>query len=102
MCFDLTRLGYLYMQVVRAVVADRNEAMTGIKNTLILGETRFATERSLLLDKDHQVLLQKLQRQRDAVRPLNRDVTEDSLPYSLKGLLGKLRSTVTRLKSQDT
>ncbi|KAJ6263409.1 hypothetical protein Dda_1972 [Drechslerella dactyloides] len=87
--------GFLYVSLLRAVVSDRSEALTGITSGLAAAEMRTAKERAEGQDDRHKTLFQELSARRDDVKPINVDsdiVTGTSaMPHSMKGLIAKLR-----------
>ncbi|KAK6334059.1 hypothetical protein TWF696_002561 [Orbilia brochopaga] len=87
--------GFLYVSLLRAVVADRAEALTGFTSELAIAETREARLRAEGQDDKHKALFEELSARRDEVKPINVEVNIDTgtsaMPFSMKGLTAKLR-----------
>ncbi|KAF3924676.1 hypothetical protein AA313_de0205507 [Arthrobotrys entomopaga] len=87
--------GFLYVALLRTVIADRAQALTGITSGLAAAEIRTAGMRSESQDEKHQELFQELKARRDDVRPITMDDNVDAgtnvLEFSMRGLVTKLR-----------
>ncbi|KAK6334769.1 hypothetical protein TWF718_010216 [Orbilia javanica] len=101
--------GFLYVAFLRAIIADRRQALTGItvghyNADIESAEKRLETgilprrqkgKASVRLEPndEHQKLFYGLKDQRDEVKPLmiESGIGNDALPFSVRGLLAKLR-----------
>ncbi|KAK6511367.1 hypothetical protein TWF481_000285 [Arthrobotrys musiformis] len=87
--------GFLYVAFIRAVIADRRQALTGITVSHYSTDIKSAEARLKNKDEKHQDLFYSLKDQRDEVKPLNIDIDvdagTDALAFSIRGLLAKLR-----------
>ena len=85
---------YVYMAVVRAMVADRRDALTGQENTLIKGETATSLQLAEEGEGHSPELMVSLLLQRQKLK----------LPSemgSIRGILSELRAKKTALKGQE-
>ncbi|KAF3181411.1 hypothetical protein EYR41_004936 [Orbilia oligospora] len=85
--------GFLYVAFLRAVIADRRQALTGITISHYNNDIESAEARLESKDEKHQELFYSLKDQRDEVKPLNIEIEvgSDAVPFSIRGLLAKLR-----------
>ncbi|EPS43153.1 hypothetical protein H072_2920 [Dactylellina haptotyla CBS 200.50] len=87
--------GFLYVALLRTVIADRAQALTGITSGLASAEMKTAAQRAETQDEKHQELFQDLKSRRDDVKPLivddNIDAGTTAMPFSMRGLVAKLR-----------
>ncbi|KAF3903376.1 hypothetical protein ABW20_dc0104395 [Dactylellina cionopaga] len=87
--------GFIYVALLKTVIADRTEALTGFTSGLAAAEIKTAELAAKRQDENHQVLFEQLKAQRDDVKPLNMDgdigAGTSALQYSMKGLVAKLR-----------
>ena len=82
---------YAYMSAIRALVADRDESLTNIHNSLIAQDTRSALERP---SKIHAELFRPLIAEKNRVNPLQSS-------KSMKRLNNELRALITTLKTAE-
>ncbi|KAF3937595.1 hypothetical protein ABW19_dt0201542 [Dactylella cylindrospora] len=98
--------GFLYVALLRTVIADRSEALTGVTSGLAASEIKTAEERAEGQDEKHQTLFQELKARRDDVKPIN--VEDDivagtsAMPYSLRGLVAKLRKIANAFRDPNS
>ncbi|KAI5784908.1 ATP-dependent DNA helicase [Pyronema domesticum] len=83
--------GYAYMSAIRALLADREEALTEVHNMLIEQDTRTAMNRP---SKIHLSLFTELMAAKDKVNPLNEY-------KSMKRLMNDLRMLISSFKSAE-
>jgi E3 ubiquitin-protein ligase SHPRH len=83
--------GYAYMSAIRALLADREEALTEVHNMLIEQDTRTAMNRP---SKIHLSLFTELMAAKDKVNPLNEY-------KSMKCLMNDLRMLISSFKSAE-
>ncbi|KAK6529100.1 hypothetical protein TWF694_004317 [Orbilia ellipsospora] len=87
--------GFLYVALLRVVIADRAQALTGITSNLAVAEIRTAQMRAEGQDEKHKDLFQDLRAKREDVRPItvdeNIDAGTSALEFSMRGLVSKLR-----------
>ncbi|KAK6510889.1 hypothetical protein TWF506_009980 [Arthrobotrys conoides] len=97
-------MGFLYVAFLRAVIADRRQALTGITISHYNRDIESAEQRLESKDKKHQDLFHKLKDERDEVKPLNIEigVGSDATPFSIRGLLAKLRRLANPLHDAST
>ncbi|EWC46284.1 hypothetical protein DRE_04455 [Drechslerella stenobrocha 248] len=90
---------FLYVSLLRTVIADRSEALTGITSGLAAAEIKSARIRAERQgeggDKQHKTLFEELNAIRNKIKPIVVDVDIDmgvsAMPFSMKGLINKLR-----------
>jgi E3 ubiquitin-protein ligase SHPRH len=85
---------YAYMEVLRAVIADRHDALTGQTNVLVRGEMAFALNRATNGEGHAPRLMLRLLRKRDKAKP------ETDLG-SIRGIITMLRVLKARLQGQE-
>ena len=85
---------YVYMEGLRALVADRHDALTGQSNVLINHEMAFALQKAEEGEGHSPLLLQELLAIRDRLKP-------NPLLGSIRGITTDLRGLKTALKSQE-
>ncbi|KAF8468979.1 SNF2 family N-terminal domain-containing protein [Kalaharituber pfeilii] len=81
--------GFAYMEALKTVVADREQALSGRRNMLV--EEDLA--RALARDETYTDLLKKLIMQRNSFKP--------QLRQPMKALLSRLRTVIATLKSEE-
>ncbi|KAK6354303.1 hypothetical protein TWF730_008713 [Orbilia blumenaviensis] len=98
--------GFLYVAILRAVIADRREGLTGTTVSHYIADIESAEERIESKDEKHRTLFYELKNQRDLVKPLNveNDVElgTNALPFSMRGLLAKLRRLANPFHDKST
>ncbi|KAK6529758.1 hypothetical protein TWF281_008919 [Arthrobotrys megalospora] len=96
----------LYVALLRTVIADRVEGLNGFTSGLAATEIKSAEEHVGSRDENHQALFQDLKNQRDRVKPLNIDddvvAGTNALPFSMRGLLAKLRQLANPFRDNST
>jgi len=99
----LTIIGFLHIDQLRLVAADRFEALTGVKNANLERNFKYAAERNELRDEDNQKLYDELMKGRDQVRPIKTDAGQQDEAYekSMKAMVGNIRRTITTLRLQE-
>ncbi|MCJ1384828.1 hypothetical protein MMC17_007946 [Xylographa soralifera] len=85
---------YVYMEALRAAVADRHDALTGQSNTLIRGEMTTALQQAIRGEGHSPELMQRLLNLRIKVKP-----KEDL--GSVRGIITELRAIKTTLRVQE-
>ena len=85
---------YVYMEALRAAVADRYDALTGQNNTLIRGEMTTALQQAIRGEGHSPELMQQLLNLRMKVKP------KEELGC-LRGFITELRSVQTNLRVQE-
>ena len=85
---------YAYMAVVRAMVADRRDALTGQENTLIKSETATSLQLAIKGEGHAPELMKSLLLQRQNLKPLPQ-------MGSIRGILSELRALKTTLRAKE-
>ena len=85
---------YVYMEALRAVVADRHDALTGQSNTLIRGEMTTALQQAIRGEGHSPELMQNLLNLRAKFKP------KEELG-SIRGIITELRAVKTTLRVQE-
>ena len=85
---------YVYMEALRAVVADRHDALTGQSNILIRGEMGIALQKAMHKEGHAPELMQQLLRTRLNVKP------KEELG-SIRGIITELRALKSSLRGPD-
>ncbi|MCJ1431726.1 hypothetical protein MMC27_001081 [Xylographa pallens] len=85
---------YVYMEALRAAVADRHDALTGQSNTLIRGEMITALQQAIRGEGHFPELMQQLLSLRTKVKP------KEELG-SIRGIITELRAIKTTLRAQE-
>ena len=85
---------YVYMEALRAVVADRHDALTGQSNVLIHHEIEFALQKAREGEGHSPELLKCLMAQRGKLKP-------DQSLGSIRGITTELRALKTTIRSRD-
>ena len=85
---------YVYMEALRAVVADRHDALTGQTNFLIRGEMATALQQAKRREGHSPELMQRLLAERSKAKPKNE-------LGSVRGIITELRSLKVTLRAQE-
>lgn len=85
---------YVYMEALRAVVADRHDALTGQNNMLIRGEMATSLQHAMRGEGHSPELMQRLLRTRLSVKP-NEEMG------SIRGIITELRALRSSLRGPD-
>ena len=85
---------YVYMAVLRAMVADRRDVLTGQENTLIKSETATALQLAIQGEGHSPELMRTLLLQRQKLKPSHE-------MGSIRGILSELRAMKTTLRGQE-
>ena len=85
---------YVYMEALRALFADRNDAITGQENTLIAHETKVAHQAAKRDEGPAPTLFLSILKERDEIKP-------DKELGSLRGIITELRALATSLQWQE-
>jgi len=85
---------YVYMEALRAMFADRHDALTGQKNSLVAHEVKGGIIQAQGGEGPSPQLFLSIMNKRSLVKP-------DPELGSLRGILGELRSLVTSLEWQE-
>ncbi|KAI9814757.1 MAG: hypothetical protein M1827_003023 [Pycnora praestabilis] len=86
---------YVYMEALRAMVADRHDAITGQENVLIARDMKFALEQANEGKGHNPELLKSLLIVRAQLKPAAEEMG------SLRGIIAEVRSVVTSLRWQE-